>query len=119
MKSFSTHSHSRTTTSPLFGTRGGSLLTRLKCLFLKTFRPTTCAQNPPLLKPFRLAVAQWSDIGHRRTQNEDSAAYVVPKNTRDFIRKGALLVVADGMGGHASGEVASQMAVEAVRKTYY
>src|SRR5579859_2185156 len=117
MKSFP--AHSRTTTSPIGGARGESLLTRLKRFFLKTLRSPMHTEDPPLLKPFRLAVAQWSDVGHKRTHNEDSATYVVPKNTRDFIRKGALLVIADGMGGHASGEVASQMTVEAVRKTYY
>jgi PPM family protein phosphatase len=50
-----------------------------------------------------LLSAAGSDVGRRRAMNQDSAA----ASTR-------LLVVADGMGGHAHGEVASAVAVEAV-----
>ena len=46
-----------------------------------------------------------TDVGRKREHNEDN--FLVDK-------KLSLFVVADGMGGHASGEVASRLAVETI-----
>lgn len=48
-----------------------------------------------------------SDIGNKRSLNEDYAGYLEKENYKIY-------VVADGMGGHNAGEVASKMAVEAI-----
>ena len=63
--------------------------------------------------------AMLSHVGAVRTGNEDTVTYVLPRADDPALRYGALLLVADGMGGHAAGEVASQMAAEAIRQRYY
>ena len=49
-----------------------------------------------------------SDVGVVRSLNEDYAAYIEEEDYK-------LYIVADGMGGHNAGEVASEMAVNAVK----
>src|SRR5262249_32410037 len=57
-----------------------------------------------------------TDVGKTRDHNEDS--YGVGEGEQAE-RLGALLVVCDGMGGHAAGEVASHIGVETILTIYY
>src|SRR4051812_37086573 len=68
--------------------------------------------------PSILASVQ-TDAGCVREANEDSGRHINPNDPDLRSRRGTLTVVADGMGGHASGEVASQMAVELITELYY
>ena len=59
--------------------------------------------------PLRIEVAGQTDVGRKRAHNEDNFA-IMP----EF----GLYVVADGMGGHASGEIASKMAIETLQEFF-
>jgi len=75
---------------------------------------------------FRIAAK--TDVGLERTNNEDN--FQVSANLEEspmkwvnnqeytLGRKGALLVVADGMGGMNAGEVASEIAINTVRELF-
>ena len=60
-----------------------------------------------------------TDKGCRRQLNEDALELVIPKRSEILHSKGVLGILADGMGGHQAGEVASQMAVEIIKDVYY
>ena len=61
-----------------------------------------------------------SDIGLLRHNNEDSYLVVDQYCTHYDLQKfGMLFVIADGMGGHAAGEIASKMACEEAVSAYY
>jgi PPM family protein phosphatase len=68
---------------------------------------------------FELTASVQTDAGCVRANNEDCGVYVSPSDAQVLAAKGVLAVVADGMGGHASGEVASQLAVAVVSRVYY
>ncbi len=53
-----------------------------------------------------------SDIGLKRTMNEDRAAFI--ERPDQF----KLAILADGMGGHNAGDVASEMAIEQMQTLF-
>ncbi len=65
-----------------------------------------------------LHCAAVSDIGMRRASNQDSYAVSLAKNAEIWRSRGHLLVVADGMGAHAAGELASRMATDTIPHSY-
>lgn len=81
-------------------------------------RPSNNSAAPPA-GDLRLRVAYLSDLGRVRDHQEDAVGVFVPGDPAVLARKGQLLMVADGMGGHQAGEVASSLAVAEVSRTYY
>jgi len=65
-----------------------------------------------------LRVAARTDRGLWRPSNQDSF-FADPSPAGKEESHGRLFLVADGMGGHAAGEVASRLAVESFGRAYY
>ena len=68
---------------------------------------------------YEVTAALRTDPGCLRETNEDSVRYTRPADPAVLARKGVLAVVADGMGGHSGGEVASRIATDAINSVYY
>lgn len=60
-----------------------------------------------------------SDIGMRRATNQDAYAVILAGDMEAWRQSGHLFVVADGMGAHAAGELASTMAVSGISHRYH
>ncbi len=68
---------------------------------------------------FTLRVCAGTDVGLKRRCNEDSYLAADGVAARiDIDRKGAVFAVADGMGGHPGGDIASRMAVQELAAGY-
>jgi len=65
-----------------------------------------------------LQVAAVSDVGMRRSNNQDHYGLSLTSNWEDWQKQGHLFVVCDGMGAHAAGELASEIASDQVRHLY-
>jgi len=64
-------------------------------------------------------VSLLTDAGSCRPHNEDCIRWIEPRDKKLLNRKGILAMVADGMGGHRAGQLASHLAVETVIHSYY
>lgn len=76
-------------------------------------------QQQPLGQHLGIEFAALSDIGLRRTSNQDSYVAAPAASDENWQAHGHLFLVADGMGAHAAGELASKMAADTVPLTYY
>ena len=63
--------------------------------------------------------ASLSDVGLRRSHNQDSLATLPANDLEQWHGRGHVFVVADGMGAHAVGELASKLAADSIPHLYY
>jgi len=69
------------------------------------------ALEDPMLE---IDFAELSDPGRIRIGNEDYLGHITPETPEQARSHGWLFVLADGVGGHANGEIASRTAIESV-----
>jgi protein phosphatase len=65
-----------------------------------------------------IVAAAGTSVGMKRDHNEDLYLVQAPADDALADEKGWLLIVVDGMGGHASGEVAARLVVDNLASTY-
>jgi protein phosphatase len=63
--------------------------------------------------------ASLSDVGFRRSHNQDSHAILLAGEEDQWRTQGHLFLVADGMGAHAVGEMASELAAGIIPHAYH
>lgn len=62
--------------------------------------------------------ASLTDVGIRRSHNQDAFAVLVAGDAGQWEQRGHFFLVADGMGAHAVGELASKLAVDSIPHIY-
>lgn len=66
-----------------------------------------------------VSVAMDTDIGRKRKQNQDAIGHLSPTDPDVMEQLGQIFVLADGVGGLAGGDLASQYAVSTIISSYY
>ena len=66
----------------------------------------------------RVTIAAKTDLGRVRENNEDKYEFYCPEDDRTLASRGQVFIVCDGMGGHAAGQIASELAVKTFLDTY-
>jgi protein phosphatase len=93
-----------------------------KCGQTFTVQPTVLTAKPPSTEPIpptagtlRLDIAGVTAVGRERSRNEDS--FLVQHLTWSDLNQNhqlALVIIADGMGGHAGGDQAARLALRTI-----
>ncbi len=67
----------------------------------------------------KIEFAALSDVGMRRSNNQDAYATVLAPTREQWQNRGHVFLVADGMGAHAVGELASKLAADTIPHAYH
>lgn len=76
-------------------------------------------KNSSHIGMLHISAAGSTDRGRVREHNEDAIALCEPLEQSLVQQLGSLYLLADGVGGHAAGEVASHLAIDTIASVYY
>lgn len=83
------------------------------------FAAQTLLAPPELKVRTRVSVGCKTDLGRVRENNEDKFEYYIPDDEGALALRGMAFVVCDGMGGHAAGQIASELACKTFLDIYF
>src|SRR6476661_4279431 len=66
----------------------------------------------------RVTGACKTDLGRVRENNEDKFEYFMPEDDATLASRGQVFLVCDGMGGHAAGQIASELTAKTFIDVY-
>lgn len=66
----------------------------------------------------KVTVACKTDLGRVRENNEDKFEYYIPEDPATLASRGLIFLVCDGMGGHAAGQIASELTTKTFIDVY-
>lgn len=87
-----------------------------------TIRRAWMAAQMAARRPRVHAEIEWAartDIGRAREHNEDKYDFFLPAEAPLLALRGRLWAVADGMGGHSAGQIASEAALKTLIRSYF
>jgi serine/threonine protein phosphatase PrpC len=66
----------------------------------------------------KVSIACKTDLGRVRENNEDKFEYYIPEDDATLASRGQVYLVCDGMGGHAAGQIASELTAKTFIDVY-
>lgn len=72
----------------------------------------------PLKALAKVSIGAKTDLGRVRENNEDKFEFLIPSDEAVLASRGQVFVVCDGMGGHAAGQIASELAAKTFIDVY-
>lgn len=82
------------------------------------FEAKALVDAPKLERVPIVSIGCKTDLGRVRENNEDKFEFYIPDDSATMASRGCIFLVCDGMGGHAAGQIASELAAKTFIDVY-